>query len=502
MMKLGAADYLVKDLNFIDRLPGVLERAFRNIITEKRLSEAEEALRQSEGRLRLLFAGLPDVIVVVDKNGTYIEMAPAGTNSLYRNLDELPGKTLDEILPVELAERIHKIIKDVLKEGVSQDLDYELVIDGRKYWFAAIISPFSEETVLWITSDITCRKMAEEALRESEKRYKLTATLSGHIVYDYNVRENLMSWGGAIEEVSGYTPTEYEAIAISHWIERIHSEDRARTLEMFKQAIAKNIQFHTECRYQHKNGDYIWLEIHGFTLSVHNGEVYNTLGVIKDITQRKSHEQQVLNSVVNTEEHERISFSQELHDGLGPILSAIKMYIQWLGKPTLNIPTQEILKDLENLIDEAYNSVREISFRLSPHILKNYGLSDALRVYADRVKDATQIEFKFELDNHIRFDGIVETVIYRVLCECINNTIKHADANMIAIAIGVEKPYINVNFSDNGKGFDIDKIKGTYKGIGLLNMESRITSINGIMNIASNPGHGFHVNIRVKTSCV
>jgi PAS domain S-box-containing protein len=377
-----------------------------------------------------------------------------------------------------------------------------MVIDGRKHWFAAIISPFSKGTVLWITRDITRRKKAEEALRESEKRYKLTTTLSGHIVYEYNVRENVISWGGAIEEVSGYTPIEYERIDTTQWIDMIHTEDRAKTLEMFRHAIANNIQFHTECRYQHKNGTYIWLEIHGFTLSAHRGEVYKTLGVMKDITQRKRHEQQMLNSVVNTEESERISFSQELHDGLGPLLSAIKMYVQWLGKPAVNISKQEILKDLENLTDEAYHTVREISFRLSPHILKNYGLNDALRVYADRVKESAQIDFNFELANHIRFDGIVETVIYRVLCECINNTVKHAEAKLITIAIGVEEPYINVDYSDNGKGFDLDEIKGTYKGIGLLNMESRVTSINGIMNIISNPGQGFQVNIKVKTSGV
>jgi len=220
---------------------------------------------------------------------------------------------------------------------------------------------------------------------------------------------------------------------------------------------------------------------------------------MNDISQRKELEQELLKSVINTEEKERLLFSQELHDGLGPVISAIKMYTDWLsgseGIPPEILP--EIFCDIHQLVSEASETIREISFKLSPHILQNYGLLEALEAYIEKIKLSPKINFITKFDHFERFNETNETIAYRVICECINNGLKHAFASEIVLKISQSDDALLINYSDNGRGFNVNEVLKKHKGTGLLNMQSRIKSISGNISYSSEPQQGTAIFIKI-----
>ena len=118
-----------------------------------------------------------------------------------------------------------------------------------------------------------------------------------------------------------------------------------------------------------------------------------------------------------------------------PLLSAIKMYVEWLGMPNAKLKQSEIIEDIGRFLDESTRTVKEISFRLSPHILQNFGLVEALKSYTNKIKETSSVRIGLDVENVSRVDKDIETILYRVICECINNTVKHANAGAISIRL-------------------------------------------------------------------
>ncbi len=137
----------------------------RDITERKRV---EEALRVSESRLSDLFAAMNDVVIVFDRAGKYISIAPTHTDFLIKPSEELIGKTLYDVFPKSEAESFSKDILAVLETRKIRQVEYSMPISGQTIWFTATISPMQEDTVLWMAHNITERKQAEEALAKEQ----------------------------------------------------------------------------------------------------------------------------------------------------------------------------------------------------------------------------------------------------------------------------------------------------------------------------------------------
>ena len=228
------------------------------------------------------------------------------------------------------------------------------------------------------------------------------------------------------------------------------------------------------------------------------GKIFNYLKKMEEA--RLQSEKRVLNAIISTEENERKRLAKDLHDGLGPLLSTVKMSVSALSAEK-NLNTQKsILNNAIQAVNESINSLKEISNNLSPHILDNFGLVSAVRSFAAKIEQTgkIRIEFRTNLKDQ-RFDSKVEVILYRAFCELINNTIKHAKARKILISLDLEDKVLSALYQDDGKGFNFEETLFEQKGgMGLHNIRSRISSINGEFNIESQPGEGIIGTIKVK----
>ena len=214
------------------------------------------------------------------------------------------------------------------------------------------------------------------------------------------------------------------------------------------------------------------------------------------IFQRQLTSKRILSTTLRTEEKERIRFSKELHDGLGPLLSSARMSLSALSQGGLSEGDKEIITNTNYVIDEAIRSLREISNNLSPHVLNEFGLGRGVGNFVQR--GAAMHDMKVAYTTNLkgeRFDTDVEVILYRVICELINNSLKHSGATEGALDLVYDGRSLTLTYSDNGRGFNPGSDGGS--GMGLANITSRINTLNGTLDITSSKGNGMRAHIKV-----
>jgi signal transduction histidine kinase len=216
-------------------------------------------------------------------------------------------------------------------------------------------------------------------------------------------------------------------------------------------------------------------------------------------TDRQRSEKRVINAIINTEENERRRFAKDLHDGLGPILSAVKMSLSALTDRIKDPSGSVILNNTNLMVNEAINTIKDISNNLSPHVLSNFGLASAISAFTKKINQtrAVEIDFKSNMENQ-RLENEKEVVVYRAVCELINNSILHSGASRIEIELNKHEKFVTLQFNDNGRGFDTSSLsREDTKGMGLSNIETRVKTVEGVFILESTPGKGTSALIKL-----
>lgn len=203
-------------------------------------------------------------------------------------------------------------------------------------------------------------------------------------------------------------------------------------------------------------------------------------------------------AVIEAEENERQRIAGDLHDGVGQMMSAAKINLSAITKE-LSFNNNEQKDRFENalkLVDESCSEVRSVSHNIMPNALLKNSLAAAVRDFLNKIdKHVIQIDLYTEGLND-KIDENIETVLYRVIQECVNNVVKHADANKLNIALIKDDGEISVTIEDNGKGFDTQKANQA-DGVGLKNIKTRVSYLKGNIEWDSAPGRGTVVSIHI-----
>ena len=201
-------------------------------------------------------------------------------------------------------------------------------------------------------------------------------------------------------------------------------------------------------------------------------------------------------AVIEAEEAERQRIAKDLHDGVGQMMSAARMNLSAFEEAA-NFRSETEKQDFDRiigLVDESCREVRAVSHNMMPNALLKQGLASAIREFIHKL-DQKKIRVQLYTEGlEERLDSNLETVLYRVIQECVNNVIRHAGASTVDISVVRENDIIRGTIEDNGKGFDTQNHE---EGLGLKNIRTRIDYLKGTVEVDSAPGKGtlvaFHV---------
>lgn len=344
---------------------------------------------------------------------------------------------------------------------------------------------------------------AEEPPKISAELYKFVTEITNDCLWEWDLNSNEIFWiDGGHKRVFGY-PIENTLVPLSFWKNCIHPDDKVRVLTKLNKIVAAENGSFWEDEYRFKNakGSYIYVHDRGHIVFDENNTAARIIGATQDINdrillkneltvQRQEQQREITGAVLTALENERASIGKELHDNLGQVLSVAVMSMQMAKRPKEN-SEEWIDKSLE-LIQDVINEIRKISKTLvipENHIIS---LLENIRILVDDVMAVRpiKIEFKESGMSELVLEFSMQVTIYRIIQEQINNILRHSNASHASITLSGNKSEITLEVSDNGQGADMSKEK---KGVGIINIKSRVELHKGTVTITSRPGKGFKV---------
>ncbi|MCF8274913.1 MAG: hypothetical protein K9I95_13895 [Flavobacteriaceae bacterium] len=204
-----------------------------------------------------------------------------------------------------------------------------------------------------------------------------------------------------------------------------------------------------------------------------------------------------LQALIEGEEKERIRIAQDLHDGINGDLSSIKFQLSSIDSASFSTENKHIFNKAIEMIDYSCDQVRNISHNLSPTAIIDFGLINSVKNYCSKQEQFHDIKINFQhFGNDINLPKNIETVIYRIIQELVNNIIKHAQASEALVQINSHENNLFITVEDNGKGFSNSN---KTEGIGLKNIKSRIAFLNATLDEEhTKNGTTFTINIDLK----
>lgn len=329
---------------------------------------------------------------------------------------------------------------------------------------------------------------------ESENRFKLLFDNSGDEIYLEDFDANIIEVNNEATRKMGYSR---EELLKKNFADLKTPKYTGMVRKNLKIVIStgKHI-FETE--HLTKDGKVIFLEMSSRVIDYMGKKAILSIG--RDITERKDIERKIASAIIETEEKERRRFAADLHDDLAPLLSTIKLYIDLLKKGNFNkISPQETIQSIDELIEKAIASTREISNNIMPSILQDFGLIAAVKDFCTYINNTKSINIKLDCEQYkLTGSRIEETVLFQSIKELVHNTLKHSNASIIEIFLESNDDHINLFYKDNGIGFDVNEKTLNPTGLGLNNIVNKVKTINGLTMIKSEPDEGMSMLITLK----
>jgi PAS domain S-box-containing protein len=507
------------------------------VIVSKRTEELRDAIERlreellqrtlAEKRFKDVIESAPDAMFVLDQTGKILLINAMAERIFGYPREELMGMNIaTNLIPVQYHERQQRYFLEFLdnpainQSSFGVDL-YAMRKDGSEFPMEVDLSRLDITDGFWVAinvRDISDRKRAEGALRESEQTYRALFENAGHAIFLTDLEGHIIQVNQKAAVLLGYSQKELQTLSIFDLTIPEELSDVRRNMDNLMKGdhLMPFIQ-----HYLKRSGEVLPSESNTVLVRDVDGKPKFFQNMARDITERIKAEQaqnQLMEEIRQSNEQmrdlalrlqevqelERQELATVLHDRVGQNLTGLNLNLKILQnqlQTEFNAEIQKRLKDSLKMVEETTHKIRDVMADLNPPVLEEYGLMPAIKWYSDDFTNRTGIA------THVSGDKLdpslapsVEKILFRLVQESLNNVAKHAQASRVVISVKSTKEAVSVTVKDNGQGFDPHEVKRSTNEPhwGLLSMQQRAASIGAALAIDSTPGTGTQVCVKVR----
>jgi PAS domain S-box-containing protein len=472
-------------------------------LTRKSLEAKDAQLQMSEELFSKLFrrAPLSVSISTADKH-EYLDVNEQFELITGYQREEVIGHNVFDLgIWVDPAERV-AIVKRLQEMGRAPEIEFQFRRKngeiGIAQGSAELIVFAGQQCMLGVSADVTAPKRAEQALRESERRFRLMADTAPVLMWlsgpDKRCTDFNSSWleftGRSLEQEFG-----------DGWAQGVHPEDLASCMSTYTQAFEAHQKFSMEYRLRRHDGEYRWVLDQGVPRFLENGDFAGYIGSCVDITdekEAKAARAEISGRMIHAQEQERSRIARELHDDINQRLALLANGLQELrhaGNGSHPDQAREI-QSLWQLTSEIAADIQQMSHQLHPAKLHYLGLAAAARDLCQEFSRQHKIPVEYmvcDLPRHIEEN--VSLSIFRTIQEALRNVAKHSQARQARVELSCHGDNIRLIVADDGIGFDLHGRRQL--GLGLISMQERMRLAGGDLSIHSRPRLGTRIEATV-----
>ncbi len=463
--------------------------------------QAEAARGESEQRFRSIYQHAATGIAMNELDGRFVQCNAAFCQITGYSEQELCAMQFPSLIhPEDRTENMKAAARLLNEEIQSFEIENRYVRkNGEPVWVHKFISLLRDERgrathMVALVTDITERKHAEAALRESEERFRQVTGAIDQVFWMTSADKlQVLYISPAYEHIWGRTcQSLYDSPRA--WIEAVHPEDRPRLIQSATTRQASG-EYDVEYRIIRPDGSERWIHDRAFPIPDASGAVRRIAGVAEDITERRRLESELLE--VTDREQQRLG--HDLHDGLGQELTALEMksvlLLDDLAAEDLTARRgafQEQTRQIGQRLRECITLTRTLAQGLAPVVLAEEGLVGALEQLARRNQIPGRIECRFLCRADVPpVPSPTAAHLYRIAQEAVSNALKHGQPRRISITVAHENDTLRLRVHDDGRG--LASVGNPGSGMGLHVMRHRASAIGASLEIESQPGQGVNV---------
>lgn len=505
-------------------------------INRAKRKQAEEDVHKSYDYLKHLTDSIPDAVFSVKMPERTIEWANDSYQVLGYEPEDCVGESTEKFYrdPGDY-QAFGALLADAIQER-KEILSAEALLrrKNREFFPAEIRSTVyrKDGEVVSVTSlvrDITERKKVEEAIKDSEEKFRNLMEQSPFSIQIIKPDGRVDQFNKAFMDLWGISEETLPEVLEKYNVFEDEEAKKLGVMPLIEKACRGETVILPEIEYDaHRTMENleivstgskkVWIKVRLYPIKNSNGEVVNVVFIEEDITDRKQAEREILryherlkalaSQLTVTEEKERRRIAVDLHDHVGQSLALARMQIDSAKKSAADDRLAARLDEISENLRKAIHDTRHLIFDLSPPAMHQIGLGAAVSEWLEEQIEkryGIKTEFFDNIEQRYRktLDDNVRAILFRNVRELLINMVKHAQANQVSVSMEITDGALKTVIQDNGIGFDqsseIQNVKSE-EGFGLFSIKERMADLGGALKIESQPGKGCKAVLTVPLS--